>query len=392
MVRPLPLSDLPRPAARLGVLRAIARSAVLTLALSLPQGLLALPIAVAQVGLTRGLLCILAVGGLNALTAAWAARAIVDSFAQHGAVPSLARLAHERLGAQAGLLALGGGAALFFLALIASVVGLARSLEALAGAPALLWGVGIALLLIALLARGVTLGSRLLSGLGIAGAALLVAVLLLALPQARIAQAQAEATGSPLVMLGVSLMLFFAPTLAAPVARAVLSHGADPQAFVRGSAAGVIVGALLFGAWGVVVCAVAGPAALAGAKGTTIPALVAVVPGARVPGALLELLLLSLTALRCALVLGALAGEQLPAAIRGPRRRLITQLPAGLGLVIALALLAVGASSFTQLVALTGGGAASVTSLIIPALLARRRFAARRAGPDEGAGGGRAAP
>lgn len=79
-----------------------------------------------------------------------------------------------------------------------------------------------------------------------------------------------------------------------------------------------------------------------------------------------------MTALRCAVVLGALADEQLPRG-RRPGRPLLVHAPAALGLALAMGLLLAGAGSFTQLIALAGAGAASVVSLVVPALLALAR-------------------
>lgn|GEM_PF-2689401 len=366
-----PALPAPCPATAAGGAATAARSAALTLAFSLPQGLLALPIAVAHVGLAPGLLILVAIGALNTATAAWTARAIAGHFARHGVVPSLSQIARHRLGPWGGLLAVGGGAALFFLALLASMVGLARSLADLSGAPAPVWGAACALVMLLILLRRVALSSHILCGLGLLNVGLVVALILIALPHARLAPASLAASGSPLTMVGVSLMLFFAPMLLGTVAQQVLPLGYAPRSFVIGSAAGVAGGAALFGVWAAVVCSVAGASSLAGRTGTAIPVLIAAVPEARFLGALLGSSLLGMTALRCALVLAALADERLPKVLAGRGRRLVTLLPAGLGLALAIALLCAGATSFTWLIALAGIGAASVTSLVIPALLAR---------------------
>lgn len=371
--RPAPTGAIAAPARpRAGQLGGAARAAVLTAALSLPQGLLALPIAVAQTGLGRGLLILLLVGALNTVTVAWTARGTAAYFARHGEVPSLAALAGAHLGPAGRLLAVAGGAALFFLALVASVVGLARSLGELTQAPAWLWGAGCALAL-AVAARGrASLSTRLLAGLGLLNLGLLAALLLLLLPHARAAPPRPPAGGPPLLMVGVSLMLFFAPMLTAPVARHALARGAGLRGMVWGSGAGVALSAALCALWAAAVHACAGAGALAAAGGTAIPAVLAAAPAARLPATLLGLLLLGMTALRCAVVLGALADEQLPRG-RRPGRPLLVHAPAALGLALAMGLLLAGAGSFTQLIALAGAGAASVVSLVVPALLALAR-------------------
>lgn len=51
-------------------LRGAGQTAILTMTLSLPQGMLALPIALAQTGLGPGLLVLLLIGTLNTITVA----------------------------------------------------------------------------------------------------------------------------------------------------------------------------------------------------------------------------------------------------------------------------------------------------------------------------------
>lgn len=344
-----------------------ARAAALVLALSLPQGLLALPVAVAQVGLARGLLILLLVGALNTLTIVWAARALASFVAQHGVVPSLPQLARARLGRGGALLAYAGGGALFFMALVASLVGLAQSLAALTGAPAPLWCGVCALLILLLTLTGTALSARLLVGLGLLNVALVIVLVGLALPHARLAPAAGLPGGSPLTMVGVGLMLFFAPMLLAPVAQ-LLPRRHAPAALAAGGALGVASAALLFGLWSAVVVGAAGAPELAQAGGTALPALFTAAPATRLPGSLLGLLLLGMTALRCALMLQRLASEQLPPWLAPSARPLAAQLPVGLG--VALALLLVDATSYTQLIAVSGGTAAFVISVVLPGLLA----------------------
>lgn len=347
--------------------KSLAYLALLTLALSLPQGLLAVPIAVAQVGLVPGLLIMLIVGMLNIATAAWTARHVAVYFTRYGSIPSLTRLAHDRLGAWGRLLTLASGATLFFLALLASVVGLARSLEQLTGTPALVWGAGCGLLILALLCRRAALSSRLVIGLGMLNVCFVIVLLLLTLPHTQPIAAAPTTAGSLLSMIGVSMMLFFAPMLVAQVAEHVLPYSGNPQTFVRGIAAGVGAGAVLFALWAVAVCRVAGMPDLAASSGTPITLLVLAVPDASLPARLLEFSLLGMTALRCALVLRMLAEEQL--SWLGNRHRHLAVLPVATGLLLSLVLLLTGATSFTQLIAIAGGGAASLISLVIPSIL-----------------------
>lgn len=350
--------------------------AALTLALSLPQGMLALPIAVAQVGLVPGLLIMLMVGALNIAAAAWTAQHVTVYFARYGIIPSLMQLAHDRLGKWGQLLTLASGTALFFLALLASIVGLARSLENLTGTPAPIWGASCGLIILAFLFSKATISSRLVIGLGMLNVCLIMILLLLMLPHAQPMATPTITGGSPLSMVGVSLMLFFAPILVAQVGQRVLPCGGNPQAFVRGTAAGVSAGIVLFLVWAVAVCHVAGIPSPAASSGTTIAVLVMAMPEANLPAMLLEFLLLGMTALRCTLVLGTLAEEQL-LSLNG-RHRYLAILPAGIGLLVSFVLLLTGTTSFIQLIAIAGGGAASITSLAIPTLLTYAKLVSNR--------------
>jgi hypothetical protein len=361
-------------------LRSVAQTALLTLALSLPQGLLALPIAVAQIGLAPGLLILVLIGALNTATVAWVARHTIASYLRCGTVPSLAMLAVEHLGPNGKRLAIASGAGLFFLGLLASLVGLARSLGEGTQTPSWLWGLGCGLALLLATGGRAALSTRLVTWLGLLNLGLLGILLLMLLLRAQSLPTPLPVAGVPLMMVGVSLMLFFAPMLIAPVARQVLPGTAEPRALIWGSAAGVALNTGLLALWAVAVCSSTSGPALAAASGTALPLVLAALPEGRVPVTLFGLLLLGMTALRCTLVLKTLTDEQLPLQLqRG--RALLVQLPAGVGLLIALALLLADASSFTQLIAVAGAGTASIVNLVIPSLL-RWRAADDSARPD----------
>jgi amino acid permease len=347
------------------------RAATLTLAVSLPLGLLALPIAFAEVGIIRGLGLLVLLGAINTVTTAWTAQAVATFFVQHGVVPSLPQLARERLGPWGELLTRTGGAALFSLALVASMVGLARNLADLSGLPASLWGGCCALAILIFVLWQSTISTRLLIGLGILNISLTVIVCLGLFPHAQVMRMATEGSGSAVAIAGVSQMLFFAPMLLGAVARYSFDHGHHARTLVAGSAAGVAAGTILFGLWAVAVCSVVGNAELATAGGTPIPALLGALPTARLPILVLGLSLLGMTALRCAAVLSSIAEELLPQVLEGPRRRLAVQLPVGLCLTISLALLLHGTTSFTDVITVAGVAAASIISLVVPAMLAR---------------------
>jgi amino acid permease len=365
------------PLTGFGYARKVVHTASLTLALSLPQGLLALPIAFAQVGVFQGVLILLLIGLLNTVTVVYVAQAVATYFALHGVVPSLPQLARSHLGRWGGVLTCVSGGALFFLALMASLVGLARSFADLTGTSAPLWGGGCVLITVLVLRRA-ALNTRLLIGLGLLNIGLLVVLLIILLPGVQVMTVPVAPEGTPIVLVGVSLMLFFAPMLLPSIALHLLPRGYASSTLVYGSGVGVAGGTLLFVLWAIAVYSVAGGSSLADASGTVLPALLIAMPATKLPGLLLGLLLLGMTALRCALVLSSLAEEQLSRRLGKRSRHLTAQLPAGLAMTIVLLLLFTEATSFTQLIAIAGGGAASLTSLVIPALLAHRGRFGRR--------------
>lgn len=88
----------------------------------------------------------------------------------------------------------------------------------------------------------------------------------------------APSGSSPLVMLGVGQMLFFAPMLVSVVAQQVLPHGGSLRTLLVGSAAGVTAGAALSALWAFAVYRAVGVAGLAGSSGTAVTALAAAAP------------------------------------------------------------------------------------------------------------------
>jgi hypothetical protein len=134
--RPAALVEVPCRTSGVKQIEGMLRAALLTLALSLPQGLLALPVAVARTGLGEGLRILALVGLLNVVTVAWTARLVARSFASGTVTPSLTALAPQGLGPGGRVLATASSATLFFLALLASLVGLGHSLAAVTGGTA----------------------------------------------------------------------------------------------------------------------------------------------------------------------------------------------------------------------------------------------------------------
>lgn len=261
-----------------------------------------------------------------------------------------------------------GGTALFFLGLLASMVGLARNLADLTQSPAWAWGIACGLALILVTSSRTTLSTRLLIGLGLFNLGLLAILIALVLPHGQAQPTLVPTWDAMVTVVGVSLMLFFAPMLAAPVARHILPQAASPRDLVWGAGAGVALSTAVFMLWAIAVYQATSLPLLAAADGTVLPLMLVAIPEVRLPATLLGLLLLGMTALRCALVLKSLAGEQIP--LRWQRgRTLLVQTPTLVSLIIVLFLLHTGVGSFTQLIAIAGALAASLVSLVLPTLL-----------------------
>lgn len=372
---------------------------VFVFVVALPQAFLAAPIAAAAVGPVPGAVAIVVVGLLNVVTVVCMAEAVAGSAAVRGGSASIAGVVEEGLGRAAAVVVAAAVAITFFLALVASALGLSLTLADSTPLPGFAWLVVLTVAVVALLARA-TLGLRVLVLLGTLNVALVIAFMLLVLPDvdpAQLREANLPLTGGRTLdvarwrgLIGVALISFFGHALLGQSARLVLPHDPDGRAFVRGSAVGMGALALLLAAWVLVVDTDLPLSELTAQRGTVLIDLEAHAGlDVRALGTLLIVALPGLTALRCATVLFNLVRERLPATDRGPTVRstpigrfLICSAPALLGFATVGAMLASGVGSFTQVLGAAGVLGVAVFAGVFPPLLllaGRRRGANARA-------------
>ena len=358
---------------------------------SLPQAFLALPIAAAPVGPLPGVAVIAGLGLLNLLTVACMAEAVARSAAVRRGDVLVAGVVREFLGGPAALLVTAALGVTFFLALIASALGLSLTLADETSVPALAWLVVLAAAVLCLLAQA-ALGLQVLVLLGAANAAMLAVILVLVLPDVHPRQLReahvpfTEGRGFDRALwqglLGVSLISYFGHALVGQSARLVLPRDPSGRTLVRGSVAGMAALLALLSAWVLVLDTDLPLSHLVGQRGTVLIDLEAHAGlDVAVLGTLLVVALPGLTALRCAVVLFNLVRERLPpsadtSATSGIGRFVVCSAPALAGFAVVGVMVETGAGSFTQVLGVAGVLGVAVFAGIVPPLLL---LASRRA-------------
>ena len=294
-------------------------------AVSLPQAFLALPIVVAEAGPLAGLALVGVLGIINMLTMACMAEAITRSGNIRYGNAFVGRLVTDYLGSAGSYLLTLAVSLLFFLALIASYLGLATTLSDLAVLPAFVWAALPFLVSVYLFSRpSLALTASVSIALGTINIALILLLSVLALGHFQPANLLADnglftdqRSFEPSVwqpVLGVMLIMYIGHVPLNQCARSVLNRDPSGRGLIWGSVAGTAGLTVLIGTWLVAVNGAVAPQRLAGQVGTVLVPLAPVLgPGAQVVGSLLVVLLLGLTSLRCSTVLFNLARERLPA-------------------------------------------------------------------------------
>jgi amino acid permease len=303
---------------------------VFIVAISLPQTFLALPIAMAGVGPLAGVVLVAVLGVINILTVACIAEAITRNGNVRYGTAFIGRIVADYLGHAGSFVLTLAVAILFFLALLASYIGLAATLANFTGVPGEIWAALLFLLELYLLSR-LSLGLTVSFILGVVNIGLILMISLLALPHLRavnLLYVNVPLLGGrpfePSVLqpvFGVALIAYFGHVLVSQCARIVLPRDPDGRSLIRGSMAGMVCLAVLLCIWVLAVNGAVAPDVLAGEGGTVVVPLAAEIgAGVQVLGPALVTLLLGLTSLRCSNVLFNLVRERLPAR---PRQVLI---------------------------------------------------------------------
>ena len=318
-------------------------AAFITIALGLPQAVLALPIACASIGAIATLTLLLALGAINILTMACMAEAIGRSGDFRYGNAFIKQLAANYLGgAGSFILSLSVGIRVFLIAL-ACYLGLSATMANFTAIPAPIWAA-------LLFGAGLYLISRQSLNFTVAAMVLLATInisLLLLLALLALGHLQSDNLWSfnlPLLsggtfhlamleqIFGVSLMLYFGHVYVGECAKLVLPRDPSATALIWGSIAGTAFLTLLFCLWVVAIDGAIAPQILAAQSGTVLEPLAQQVGSTvKVIGTILVTLLLGMAWIRSSSLLVNLAREWFPSKPRSllmlPRQqgRLILQ-------------------------------------------------------------------
>jgi len=393
-----PLSSLYATESNLGhrlrwALSAVARSLEalppfwVAFALTLPvgPGLLALPIAVADVGALAGIVLLIIFGLVNALTAAALAETVARSGTTRFGLGYLGQLVSEYLGNTGSVLLTVILAVNNFLILIVFYLGVAGTLESAIRLPAELWIVGLFVVGLYFLSRK-SLNSTVASALVITAVnlALILIMPLFALPyiqpanlthlQIPFVHAQSFDPAILTLIFGVLLTNFFSHLLVANYGRVILRRDASARSWIWGCIAAIGLTTLISCLWVVAFNGAISPQTLAQETGTALTALARLVgPAVNWLGAIFVILSLGMACIHISLGLLFLVEERLPMQaagwLGGRGRFLLSISPVVAVFLVAEWLSITGQGSFAGLLGLVGVIALPLLGGIFPVLL-----------------------
>ena len=382
----------------------------LTLTSTVGAGILALPIAFAEIGPLAGVVVMVVFGLVSVLTIAAMAEAVArNGNARHGRAYS-GRLLSDYFGKAMASVVAPIELILSIVWLGAFYIGLASILASATPVPAWLW-VALLFLVGVYFVRRPTLDATVASSLvvGAVNLALLLTLTALALANARAANLGHAripfVTGEPLsapllgLVFGVVLVAYAGHWSVNSSARVALPRDPSARSLIRGSAAGLATAVVLYCAWILGVNGAVEPRALAAESGTALSPLAdAVGPAALVVGTVFGSLAMGLISVYIVIGLSLQVREWLPrsAEIGGPRPptgRLARALRAAarterrqVGLAVAPAVVAfafvewlflTGRESFTDALSFLGVISLAAMAGIFPMLMV---YAGRRMG------------
>lgn len=356
-------------------------------ALTLPagSGLLALPIAVADVGPLAGILLLILFGLISALTAAALAESVARSGTARFGLGYLGQLVSEYLGNAGSVLLTVVLAINNLLVLIVFYLGLASTFEGATRLPAAVWVLflfGVGLYFLSRRSLNSTVASTLAATA--LNAALLVVIPLFALPYvqpANLAFARIPFVGGrpfdPAILrliFGVMLTNYFSHLLVANYGRVVIRRDPSARAWIWGVIAAIGLTTLISCLWVALINGALSPQALAGQTGTALTALaVQAGPVVNWLGSACVVLSLGMASIHISLGLLFLMEERLPAPSQGrPGSRgrfLLSISPVVVAFLVAEWLSITGQGSFAGLLGFVGALALPLLGGVFPVLL-----------------------
>jgi hypothetical protein len=310
---------------------------VLVLTLSLPQSVLAVPIATAGLGPTAGIALLMFFGVFNVLTMA----CMAEAFGRNGSIrygkAFTGRVVADYVGGAGSLFLTSATAMRLFIGLVACYYGLSVTIAGLTSIPAGVWSAFLFLVAVYLVAgRSLNFSTALSALFGAVSISLVLMISLAALRHvhwANLAYVNLPSLGPHPFQRGISQAIFgiviqcyIAHTYLTQCAKVVLPRDPGAGTLMRGTVAASVALTVLLSGWILVVNGVVAPSMLSGQSGTALPLLTRQIgPFAIILGFLLVLLLLGLGFIRQSTVLFNLVSERIPTRLGWivvlPRRR-----------------------------------------------------------------------
>lgn len=367
-------------------------------ALTLPvgPGLLALPIAIAEIGPLPGVALLLLFGGINIVTVAALAEALArSSKLRYSRTFFLGHLVEEYLGKAGSVIFTMIFVIDLLLVLLIFYLGVAGTLADATGLPPPIWGVLLFLIGLFFLSRkslNTTLGFTMIVGVINVGLILLLTLLAFTRLQTvnLLYMNLPFLNGRPFdpvtvrLIFGVLLATYFSHMLVGNYGRLVLQHDPSGKALVQGSIASIAFTTLLSVLWVLAMNGALDPTRLGKETGTVLIPLSSIVGASvRAVGSIFVVIGLGMASIHISLGLFFTVREWLSSGAlhrlipRGPLDSLLPMLPVALTFLIAEWMLITGTGSFSELFGFVGVIALSLLAAIYPMLLL---VAARRKG------------
>lgn len=341
---------------------------LLFVGLVLPQALLGLPVAAAEIGPLPTLAMLLGIGAVMTFAAAAEAESLVRDSAFRAGGQYFGKLVERYLGPRAAVPPDLLAGLRTSMSVLASYVGISVTLAALTGVPRVAIGVVTLAAVALLMARGgLRIPASVGAVLGLASLPLIAGIGLLAVLHGGGGFDTPDGLdGAGIGMTGgLIVMLYISNVYIVNIARDTLPRSPEGRALIRGSAAGTILLTAIAAAWLMATSAAVGPAELTGENGTVLGPLSDVIgPAVAIPGALVILLLLGLGIERTSVAVTNLVAERL----RPSRRGAAVLAPLCICL-LGEAMLAADAVTFAGVFGVAGVATNILLAVAVPALL-----------------------
>jgi hypothetical protein len=360
---------------------------LLLVGLTLPQAILALPIAAATIGPLPALAIVALVGVVMVISTAAEAEVLARDPKIRAGRAYYGMLVEDEIGARAAAIPNLAAGLRTGMAVVGAYVGLSVTMAALTDLPRTVWGViAIVGLAVLLLRGGIKIPAGVGAALGLACLPLLIAIGAIsathidpsALTHTNVPLFGGDASAADTIgsVLAVAIMLYLSSVYAVQVATETLPSAPSGRALVGGTAAGVAILTAIAGAWLMLTSGVIDAGPLSAEVGTVLGPLAQETGFAvTVLGTILIVLLLGLGIERSALAVSNLTAERLPKGrssfVARHGIRVLTALPPLLLCGLGELMLAADIVSFTGVWQIAGVSTNILLSIALPLMLLR---------------------